>query len=673
MQINIFINNKNLILDKQYNIIQVCNLYDIDIPKFCYHDKLSIAGNCRMCLVEVSGTLKPVASCALPIAENMKVFTNSKLVKKAREGILEFILINHPLDCPICDQGGECDLQDQSLIFGSDIGRFYEYKRSTNDKNCGPFIKTIMTRCIHCTRCVRFIEEIAGFKYLGLAGRGNSMEIINFTDKIILSEISGNLIDLCPVGALTSKPYSFIARSWELNSFNTIDLNDSMHVNIRVDVRDFNILRILPRNNKNLNENWISDITRFCFDGFKNNRLISPYLKEENKFFIRKNWSFILYYLKNILQNKKRINFILGNFIDLETIILLKKISNKLGSFSIKVNLNNNNFFFNNDFRKNYIFNIKLNDLIKFKNFFLIGLNLRLENPLLNIRLKFICDKLNGKFFSIGSVFNNNYFIYNFSNNIFELVKIFEGKSYINNLLLNIKNNLFLFGENFSFFFKNDFLFLNFLNYFKSCFYYSFLNNNVLNILNNDINLEQNVNNFYDKTFRSLIYDNEIVYALNIDSFFFNEFNKNKIISIFQGHHSLKNDSVKNFNILLPTSTFFEKSNNFLNFFGLVQKTKFILFPNKNSRTDFRILYVIFKFLKDINLDFNILNYNILSLNFFNFSIFLKNYNFLKVKFNNLNIVSFITNIYKSNQILRSSIVLLTCNKELKKIYSNFI
>jgi len=213
MKINISINNKNFILNKNYNIIQVCNFYNIDIPKFCYHEKLSIAGNCRMCLVEVVQTLKPIASCALPISNNMKVFTNSKLVKKAREGILEFILINHPLDCPICDQGGECDLQDQSLIFGNDKGRFYEYKRSVNDKNCGPLIKTIMTRCIHCTRCIRFINEIAGFKYLGLIGRGNYMEITNFLSKIILSEISGNLIDLCPVGALTSKPFSFVARS----------------------------------------------------------------------------------------------------------------------------------------------------------------------------------------------------------------------------------------------------------------------------------------------------------------------------------------------------------------------------------------------------------------------------------------------------------------------------
>jgi NADH dehydrogenase/NADH:ubiquinone oxidoreductase subunit G len=207
------INNKSIIAkNNNYNIIQICNENNINIPKFCYHQELSIAGNCRMCLVEVQGIQKPIASCAIPITNGMTIFTNSKLVKKAREGILEFILINHPLDCPICDQGGECDLQDQSLVFGSDKGRFYEYKRSVNDKDCGPFIKTIMTRCIHCTRCIRFLDEISGFKYLGLIGRGNKIEVSNFVSKSIYSELSGNIVDLCPVGALTLKTYSFKAR-----------------------------------------------------------------------------------------------------------------------------------------------------------------------------------------------------------------------------------------------------------------------------------------------------------------------------------------------------------------------------------------------------------------------------------------------------------------------------
>jgi NADH dehydrogenase/NADH:ubiquinone oxidoreductase subunit G len=211
-QFDITINNKLVKVNSSYNVLQACNSVNIDIPKFCYHEKLSIAGNCRMCLVEIKGIMKPIASCALPINNNMVIFTNSNLVKKAREGILEFILLNHPLDCPICDQGGECDLQDQALIYGSDRGRFYEYKRSVNNKNCGSLVKTVMTRCIHCTRCVRFVDEFIGNKYLGLIGRGSSIEISNFLSKSILSEVSGNLIDLCPVGALTSKPYSFVAR-----------------------------------------------------------------------------------------------------------------------------------------------------------------------------------------------------------------------------------------------------------------------------------------------------------------------------------------------------------------------------------------------------------------------------------------------------------------------------
>jgi NADH dehydrogenase (ubiquinone) Fe-S protein 1 len=213
MEFNIKINNKPYVISKSTNILQVCNNKDYDIPRFCFHESLSIAGNCRMCLVEVQGVVKPVASCAMPINNNISIFTNSKLVKKAREGILEFILLNHPLDCPICDQGGECDLQDQSLIYGNDKGRFYDFKRAVSDKNLGFLIKTLMTRCIQCTRCIRYMDEVAGIKNLGTIGRGSSMEISNFLEKINISEVSGNIIDLCPVGALTSKPYSFIARS----------------------------------------------------------------------------------------------------------------------------------------------------------------------------------------------------------------------------------------------------------------------------------------------------------------------------------------------------------------------------------------------------------------------------------------------------------------------------
>lgn len=241
------IDNKISSTNKALTILQAFEIAKIEIPRFCYHEKLNVAGNCRMCLVEVVGTKKPMAACALPVTDKMSVLSSSVLVKKAREGILEFILANHPLDCPICDQGGECDLQEQSLLFGSDKGRFYENKRVVLNKNCGPFIKTIMSRCIHCTRCVRFASEIAGISYLGVIGRGQNMEISSYLEKILFSEVSGNIIDLCPVGALTSKPYAFTARPWELLTYFGIDIFDSLCPEIRFDIRDRKVLRILPR------------------------------------------------------------------------------------------------------------------------------------------------------------------------------------------------------------------------------------------------------------------------------------------------------------------------------------------------------------------------------------------------------------------------------------------
>jgi len=241
------IDNLSIEVKPNTSILQACEIANIIIPRFCYHERLSVAGNCRMCLVEVDKMPKLQASCAVPVLPNMVVKTNTLAVRKAREGILEFLLINHPLDCPICDQGGECDLQDQSLVYGGDRSRFKEFKRAVEDKNCGPLIKTIMTRCIHCTRCVRFINEVVGIPELGTSGRGNSIEISSYVSKLFSSELSGNIIDLCPVGALTSKPYAFLSRPWELKSTESIDLFDSIHSNIRIDTRGYDIMRVLPR------------------------------------------------------------------------------------------------------------------------------------------------------------------------------------------------------------------------------------------------------------------------------------------------------------------------------------------------------------------------------------------------------------------------------------------
>jgi NADH-quinone oxidoreductase subunit G len=283
----LIIDGKEHEVPKDVTLIQACGLAGIEIPRFCYHERLSIAGNCRMCLVEVAGMPKPVASCAMSVNDLRPsrdgtpptIITDSPTVKKAREGVLEFLLINHPLDCPICDQGGECDLQDQTMAYGFDAGRFADNKRAVEDKYLGPLIGTYMTRCIHCTRCIRFMTEVAGVEELGAIGRGEDMEITTYLEHGMMSELSGNVVDLCPVGALTSKPYAFVARPWELTKTQSIDVMDALGSNIRVDSRGREVLRFLPRVNDAINEEWISDKTRHVWDGLRVQRLDRPYLR----------------------------------------------------------------------------------------------------------------------------------------------------------------------------------------------------------------------------------------------------------------------------------------------------------------------------------------------------------------------------------------------------------
>src|SRR5277367_4600744 len=265
-------------------IIQAAEAAGIEVPRFCYHERLSIAGNCRMCLVEVEkAPPKPIASCGYPVADGMVVHTDSPMVRNARRGVMEFLLINHPLDCPICDQGGECDLQDQAMGYGSDHSRYHENKRAVKDKDLGPLVKTVMTRCIHCTRCIRFVTEVAGVPELGATARGESMEVGTYVEKALTSELSGNLIDICPVGALTSKPYAFVARSWELRKTDSVDVLDAVGASIRIDSRGPEVLRILPRLNEDVNEEWLADKSRFAVDGLKRRRLDSCWVRRDGK------------------------------------------------------------------------------------------------------------------------------------------------------------------------------------------------------------------------------------------------------------------------------------------------------------------------------------------------------------------------------------------------------
>lgn len=392
--VNITINNKKLSLESGYTIIQACEIANIEIPRFCYHERLAIAGNCRMCLVEVEGSPpKPVASCAMPIAEGMVIHTDSEKVRKAREGVLEFLLINHPLDCPICDQAGECDLQDQALLYGRGVSRFHQYKRVIPDKNLGPLIATAMNRCIHCTRCIRFLSDIAGSDELGAIGRGEDMEISTYIEKSINSELSGNIIDLCPVGALLSKPFSFTARPWELRHVETIDVLDAVGSAIHVDYKDRSVMRILPRLNDEINEEWISDKTRFAYDGLRLQRLDRPYIRKGG--ILKKcSWGEAFAFIAEKINrsNKEKISAIVGDLVDVESILMLRNLMQELGAGNNLECRQYGEYFdvnsIKNKIRATYLFNSSIAGIEESDFCLLIGSNPRIEAPIINARLR---------------------------------------------------------------------------------------------------------------------------------------------------------------------------------------------------------------------------------------------------------------------------------------------
>ncbi len=368
-------------------VLQACELAGVEIPRFCYHERLSIAGNCRMCLVEVKpGPPKPQASCALPVADKQEIFTQTPTVKKARNGVMEFLLINHPLDCPICDQGGECDLQDQAMGYGFDRSRYHENKRAVPDKELGPLVKTSMNRCIHCTRCIRFATEVAGVEELGATGRGESMEVTTYVEHALSTELSGNLVDLCPVGALTSKPYAFEARSWELSKTESIDVMDGLGANIRIDTRGAQVMRVLPRLNDDVNEEWISDKTRHALDGLRHQRLDRPYVRRGGKL-VEATWdqAFAAIEAKLTGLDGTKVAAIIGDQCDAESMVALKDLVKALGSPNIDCRQDGARL---DGPRGSYIFNPGVRGIDSADAILLIGTNPRWESPVLNARLR---------------------------------------------------------------------------------------------------------------------------------------------------------------------------------------------------------------------------------------------------------------------------------------------
>ncbi|KAK7978057.1 NADH dehydrogenase [Apiospora saccharicola] len=394
-EVELTIDGKKVSIEAGSALIQACEKAGATVPRYCYHEKLMIAGNCRMCLVEVERAPKPVASCAWPVQPGMVVKTNSPLTHKAREGVMEFLLANHPLDCPVCDQGGECDLQDQSMRYGADRGRFHEIggKRAVEDKNIGPLIKTSMNRCIHCTRCIRFSNDIAGAPEMGSTGRGNDIQIGTYLEQNLDSELSGNVIDLCPVGALTSKPYAFRARPWELKKTESIDVLDGLGSNIRVDSRGLEVMRVLPRLNDDVNEEWINDKTRFACDGLKTQRLTMPLVRREGKF-EPASWEQALMEIsaahRQLQPKGDEFKAIAGALTEVESMVAMKDLANKLGSENLTVDIpaGKGPVPHGIDVRANYLFNSTIWGIEDTDCMLLIGTNPRHEAAVLNARIR---------------------------------------------------------------------------------------------------------------------------------------------------------------------------------------------------------------------------------------------------------------------------------------------
>ena len=441
------VNDKDIEVEEGLTVLQACEQAGVEIPRFCYHEKLSIAGNCRMCLVELEKSPKPIASCAMPVAEGMNIKTNTSLVEKSRKGVMEFLLANHPLDCPVCDQGGECDLQDQSMFYGIDKSRFKENKRLVPEKYMGPLIKTQMTRCIHCTRCIRFATEVAGVTELGAIGRGENMQITTYLEKAMESELSANVIDLCPVGALTSKPYVFEARPWELKKTESIDVMDAVGSNVRVDTYGWEVKRILPIINEVINEEWISDKTRYACDGLKNQRLDTPYFKEGTEF-KKISWknAYEILVKKINKTSPEKIACFTGDLTNMETMYVAKEFFDKTIK-SKNLECRSDHIYVNNNIRSNYIFNSKINGIEESDLIILVGTNPRYEATILNARIRKSFLKNKTEIYSVGDVGDLTYPYKVLSSSTKIIKDICDNNHEISNKIINAKKPMVIIGQ----------------------------------------------------------------------------------------------------------------------------------------------------------------------------------------------------------------------------------
>ncbi len=659
------VNDTEVEVEEGLTVLQACEKAGVEIPRFCYHEKLSIAGNCRMCLVEMEKSPKPIASCAMPAADGMVIKTNTPKIEKSRKGVMEFLLANHPLDCPVCDQGGECDLQDQSMFYGIDKSRFKENKRTVPDKNMGPLIKTQMTRCIHCTRCIRFATEIAGVPELGAIGRGEDMQITTYLEQSIQSELSGNVIDLCPVGALTSKPYVFEARPWELKKTESIDVMDAVGSNIRVDTYGWEVKRILPIINEDINEEWISDKTRYACDGLSNQRLDTPYIKYNGKF-EKASWEEVFKIIKSKFENtsKDKIAGFVGDLNNMESSYIFKEF------FDRTLDVNNyesrsSNYFIDDSERQNYIFNSSINGIEESDLILLIGSNPRFESTILNARIRKSFINNNTKIISLSNEGDLTYPYQPLNGQTQTIVDIFEGQNDISKEILNSKRPLIILGESFfklksaSYMFQLIKKFLkengkisdewNSLN--KLSIDASNVGSLDLKIINHKRNIFDDLNN----------HKFEIVYLLGQDDL---NFSKKDEFIIYQGSHGDKGAEIAD--IIFPGAAYTEQNGYFTNLEGKLQKAFKASYPPGEAKEDWQIINELAEFMNNRKL-FN--DKDELESSMFNF-INLQKENVesinlgkqTKENFKNEKLIVDYKNYYFSNVIARASKTMLDCH-----------
>jgi len=679
--IKVYINNKLVLVPNNTSVLEACETIGVQVPRFCYHERLNVAGNCRMCLVEIQNAPKPVASCAWPVSPEMRVFTDTPLVQKARESVLEFLLVNHPLDCPICDQGGECDLQEQTLAFGADRSRFFYEKRATEDKDCGPLVKTIMTRCIHCTRCVRFFQNVVGKEDLGTTARGKETEIGTYIGKSLNSELSGNVIDLCPVGALTSKPYAFSARPWEIKGIETIDVSDSVGSNIKVNFKETEVLRVLPILNDTLNEEWISDKTRFSFDGLKNQRLGKPLLKVV-KDWVPTTWEssleifstnvnkfFDAGQLSNRVSRNSSAVVVCGNQTDLET-------SKILHDFATNLNvpcLVENEISLNSNLLGSAKFSTTFTDILSSDLCLLIGTNPRFEASLLNVRLR---KRMVRGLFTVGTLGLTEDLSYKTENlgvAVQNLVAILEGKHPFCQKLAKANKPVIILGE--SVLKRKDGLdiqqMVTNLSKNMNIVKEEWVGINFLPTTANSVNNTYlGLNNAQDK--KNYLNNVDFFFGVGLDNpkKFLNQL-PSSCFSVCLAAYS--DASLLNASLILPGASFVEKESTYLNLEGRVQKTEIALATPDLARSDANIVRALSEYnmldssQKSLGGEYLDIENNKVS---FTKNLLVKPLSSKKIFKNSFKGV--ISDFFLTNAITNNSKIMAKCSANFRKSYTNF-